>query len=179
MEKWTNTPHVESVEGMVLVGQDFRVVRKGSPATDAFIMPHEEDGAYYTRIPQIGPLNLKIPSHDSSIASAVVPHEEGVDRFRDKEEEETPLNIIPSGSNEITVKEYCIVTLRCEGTAVDEYNDPTPENAMHYDYVLPTPSSLNFRFHGVDPWCQSGKFWRQLVWEMVDNTAVYQVSFNC
>ena len=42
MEKWTNTPHVESVEGMVLVGQDFRVVRKGSPATDAFIIRHED-----------------------------------------------------------------------------------------------------------------------------------------
>ena len=41
---------------MVLLGKDFRVVRRGSPATDAFIMCHEylpnkvlydqEDGAY-------------------------------------------------------------------------------------------------------------------------------------
>ena len=27
---------------MVLVGQDFGVVRRGSPATDAFIMRHED-----------------------------------------------------------------------------------------------------------------------------------------
>ena len=159
MEKWTTTPQMESVEGMVLVGQDFRVVRRGSPATDTFIMRHEEDGAYYTRIPQRRPFNLKIPSHDSSIASAVVPPEQGVDRFRDKEEEETPLTIIPSGSHYITVKEYCIATLRCKGIEVDECNDRTPENTMHYDYVLPTPSSLKFRVHGVDPWCQSWKFW--------------------
>ena len=37
-DKWTNTRNRERVEGMVLVGQDFRVVGRGGPETDAFGM---------------------------------------------------------------------------------------------------------------------------------------------
>ena len=40
-DKWPNTWNKERVGGMVLVGQDFRVVRRVSPATDTFIMGHE------------------------------------------------------------------------------------------------------------------------------------------
>ena len=29
---------------------------------------------------------------------------------------------------------------------------------MQSDYILPTPSSLTFVFHYVNPWCQSGNF---------------------
>ena len=39
--KCSNTWHRYRVEGLVVVGQDFWVVRRGSPATDAFIMRHE------------------------------------------------------------------------------------------------------------------------------------------
>ena len=54
---------------------------------------------------------MEIPYLDSSIASEVVPPEEGVDRFRDKENEEIPLPILPSGSSVITVTEADISTL--------------------------------------------------------------------
>ena len=40
-ENWPNTWHRERVDGMVLVGQDFRVVMRGGPATDAFIIRNE------------------------------------------------------------------------------------------------------------------------------------------
>ena len=51
-----------------------------------------------------------------------------------------------------------IATLCHEGIAVDEKNDPSPENVKQSDDILPTSSSLNFGFHVVDPWRQSGNF---------------------
>ena len=51
-----------------------------------------------------------------------------------------------------------ISTLRREGIAVDNDNDPASENVMHSDDVLPTPSSLTFEFHGVGDLHQSGNF---------------------
>ena len=41
---------------------------------------------------------------------------------------------------------------------VDDNNKTDPENVMQSDDILPTPSSLTFVFHGVDPWCQGGNF---------------------
>ena len=102
--------------------------------------------------------DLGRPSLDYSIYSAVVPQEEGVDRFIDKEDEDTPLTILPSDSRGITVTEADISTLRREGIAVDDNNKTFPENFMHYDDVLPTPSSLTFGFHVVSPWSHSGNF---------------------
>ena len=60
------------VEGVVVVGQDFGVVRRGSTATDAFIMCHEDSpnkDLYATKrmvhITEEGPkedlFNLEIP----------------------------------------------------------------------------------------------------------------------
>ena len=155
--------------GLVLVGQDFRVVRRGGPETDAFIMRNEyfpNKELYATNsmvnIKEEGPkedlFDLEIPSLESSIESAVVPPEEGVDRFRDKEDEDTPLPTLLSCSLTITVMEADIATLRRAGIAVDDENYPVPENFMQYDDVFPTPSSLTFVFHGVDPWRQSGDF---------------------
>ena len=40
--KWSNTFQRDRVEGLVLVGKDFWVVRRGGPATDVFIMCHED-----------------------------------------------------------------------------------------------------------------------------------------
>ena len=40
-EKGPNTFQRERVEGIVLVGKYFRVVRRGSPAIEAFITRHE------------------------------------------------------------------------------------------------------------------------------------------
>ena len=95
---------------------------------------------------------------ESSVASSLVPPEEGVDRFRDKEDEDNPLTILSSGSLGVTVTESDISTLRREWVSVEEDNEPAPENIMHSDDVLPTPSLLTFGFHGVDPWRQSGNF---------------------
>ena len=76
----------------------------------------------------------------------MVPPEEGVDRFRDKENEGTPLPILPSGSRGITVTESDISTLHHEGISVNDDNNPAPENVMQYDGVLPPPhhSPLDF-----------------------------------
>ena len=79
----------------MVVGQYFRVVRRGSPATDAFIMCHEDfknKEIYATKrivnITEEGPkkdvFDLDIPYLDSSIASSVVPPYEGVYMFIDK-----------------------------------------------------------------------------------------------
>ena len=95
---------------------------------------------------------MEKPSLDSSIALSVVPPEEGVDKFRYKEEEETPLHILPSGSRGITVTEADIATLRREGMiSVDDNNNPYPENAMQSDDVFSTPSSITFGIYCVDP----------------------------
>ena len=94
MDKWLDTRQRERVEGVVLVGKYFRVVRRGSPVTDSFIMRHEDfpnkelystkSMVYITRqLPKEGLFNLEIPSLESSISSAMVPSEEGADRFRD------------------------------------------------------------------------------------------------
>ena len=88
----------------------------------------------------------------------MVPPEDGVERFRDKEEEETLLTIPHSGSCGITVTEAGIDTVLCEGIAVNNDNNPDPENVIRSDDVLPTPSPLTFGFHDVDPWGQSGNF---------------------
>ena len=86
------------------------------------------------------------------------PPEEGEDRFRDKEDKDTPLPILPSGIYGITVMEAYISTLRREGIAVDEDNYPAPENFMHSDDVFNTSSSITFVFHGINTWRQSGNF---------------------
>ena len=41
-EKWSNTHHMERVEGMVLVFHEYCVVRWGSPETNAIIMMHPD-----------------------------------------------------------------------------------------------------------------------------------------
>ena len=72
------------MEGLVLVGKYFRVVRRGSIATNAFIVHHEDlpnKKLYSTKsmlhITEEGPeeylFDLEITSLDSSIASSVVP----------------------------------------------------------------------------------------------------------
>ena len=69
---------------LVVVAQYFRVVRRGSPATNAFITRHKyfpNKELYATKrmfhFTEEGPeedfLDLEIPSLDSSIASSVVP----------------------------------------------------------------------------------------------------------
>ena len=101
-EKFPDTWQRERVEGLVLVGQDFRVMRRGSPETNTFIMRHEDPPnkeLYSTKrmvnITEEGPkedlFDLERSSIESSIASELVPSEERVDRFIDKEDEETPL----------------------------------------------------------------------------------------
>ena len=72
----------------------------------------------------------------------MVPLYEGVYRFIDKGDKETPLPILPSGSPGINVMEDDITTLRCEGIAVDDDNEPAPYNVIQSDDVLPTPSLL-------------------------------------
>ena len=128
-ENWPKTWQRERVEGLVLVGKDFRLVGRRNPVTNTFIMCHE----YFTKkelcatkrmvhITEEGPeeelFDLERPSLESSIASAVVPPEEGIDRVRDKEDKETPLPILPSVSHRITVTEADISTLRCEVIAL-------------------------------------------------------------
>ena len=49
--------------------------------------------------------------------------EEGADQFRYKEDEETPLYVLLSGSRGVTVTEYNIDTLYSEGIVVDDDND--------------------------------------------------------
>ena len=63
---------------------------------------------------------MEIPSLESSIYSEVFPPEEGVDRFRKKEDEETPLPILPSGSHGITATGAYIFTLSRKVIAVDD-----------------------------------------------------------
>ena len=72
-------------------------MRRGSPDTDVFITRHEDfpnKELYATKsmahITEEGPeeklFDLEIPYLDSSIASSVVTLEEGVERFRYKED---------------------------------------------------------------------------------------------
>ena len=79
----------------MVVGQDFRVVRRGSPATDAFIIRREDlpnrelyANKRMVKIKEEAPkedlFDLERPSVESSICSSVIPPEEGVDRFREK-----------------------------------------------------------------------------------------------
>ena len=90
----------------MLVGKYFRVVRRGSPATEAFIMRYEylpNKELYATKrtenITEEGPeedlFDLERPYLDYFIASAVVPSEEGVERSREKEDKDTPLTTLP------------------------------------------------------------------------------------
>ena len=109
-----------------------------------------------TKSPEEDLFDLGRPCLKSSVASLVVPPDEGVDRFRDKEDEDTPLPILPSSISGITVTEDDIDTHRREGVAIYYDNEPAPYNSLQYDYVLPIPSSLTFLFHDVDPRSQSG-----------------------
>ena len=72
------------MDGLVLVGKYFRVVRRGSPATDAFIMRHEDlpnkeiyDAKRMVRITEEVSkeelFDLERPSLGSSIFSSMVP----------------------------------------------------------------------------------------------------------
>ena len=106
--------------------------------------------------PKEDPFDWERTSLESSIASKVIPLEEGVDSFRDNEDEETPLPILSSGSCGNTVTEADITTLRREGIEVNDNKNPIPENVMQYDDVLHPHSSLTFGFHDNDPWRQSG-----------------------
>ena len=81
---------------------------------------------------------MEINSLEYSIASEEVPPAEGVDIFKDKEDEDTPLSILPSGSCGITVTEADIAMIRYEGISVTGDNYPAPDNIIQYDDVLPT-----------------------------------------
>ena len=83
-EKGPNTWHRDRMEGLVLVGKDFRVVRRRSPTTNAFIMCNEDlpkKELYATKrmvhiteeVTEEDFFYLGIPSLESSIASTVVP----------------------------------------------------------------------------------------------------------
>ena len=108
------------------------VEMRGVPATNVFIIRHE----YFTKKEHYATslkedlFYLDILFLESYISSEVVTPENGVCRFRDEEEKETPLPILPSGSRGITVTESDITTLRHEGIAVDDDNSPAPDNVM-------------------------------------------------
>ena len=70
----------------------------------------------------------------------MVPTEELVCTFRDEEDEEHALPILPSGSCGITVAESDITTLRHKGIAVDDNNSHAPDNFMQSYDVLPLPN---------------------------------------
>ena len=87
-----------------------------------------------------------------------MPPEEGVDRFRYKEDEETPLHILLSGSRDFTVSKDNIATICSEGVLIDGDNEPTPENILDSKDVLNAPDTLNLGFEFIYPWRQNGKF---------------------
>ena len=68
-------------------------------------------------------------------------------------------------------------TLRIEGIAVDDDNDPAPDNAMQSDDVFTTSSYLTFGFHGADHWRHSGNFpvGRSKL-NMTPNPSIYHMS---
>ena len=144
----------------MLVEKYFQVVRRGSPVTDTFIIRYEylpNKGLYVTKrmvhITEEGPkeylFKFERPPLDLYIASEVLPPEEGVDRFRDKEYQYTPLPILSSGSRGITVTEAEISTIFCEGIVVNYKNNPSPDNSMQSNYVLPNSSSITFGFNDI------------------------------
>ena len=92
-----------------------------------------------------------------------------MDRFRDKEDEDTTLSILLSGSLGISVMEADIATLCHERISVYEKNNPAPDNVMQSDYVFPTPSSLII---DVEPQLD---FRSQLVWEIFENTLFEEI----
>ena len=55
--------------------------------------------------------------------------EDGIDRFRDEEDEETLLPILPSRSRGVTVAKDNISTLCHEGIVVNGGNEPAPGNS--------------------------------------------------
>ena len=87
-----------------------------------------------------------------------MPPEEGVDRFRYKEDEETPLHILLSGSCDVTVSKDNIATICSEGVLIDGENEPTPENILDSKDVLNAPDTLNSGFEFIYPWRQNGNF---------------------
>ena len=114
---------------------------RGGSATNLFIIRYEEftkKEPYATKrivhiteeSPKEDLFYLGIHFIDSYIASEVVPPEDGVCKFRDKEDEEIPLPILPSGSHGITAAEAVINMLRHEGIAVDNDNITAPDNIM-------------------------------------------------
>ena len=124
---------------------------RGGPETNLFIIRHEDftkKELYATKrmvhiteeSPKEDLFYLGIHFIDSYIASEVVPPEDGVCKFRDKEDKEIPLPILPSRSHGITAAEDVITTLRHEGLAVDDDNRPAPDNVMQYYDVLPPPN---------------------------------------
>ena len=168
-DKWQKKWQREKVEGLVVAGKYFWVMRRGSPATYSFNMRHKDlPNKYLYCTKRRVNITEEVPREDlfhlerihlvSSIDSSVIPPEERVDRFRDKEDKYTHLPIPHPGSRGITVKEANISTLHCEDIPVEYNNKPYPGNFMQYDDVFPTPSSLTFGFHDVDPWHQSGNF---------------------
>ena len=85
-----------------------------------------------------------------------MPLEDEVERFREKEDEETTLPILPYGSRGVTVTKYDNTTLCCEGIVVEEDNYTAPENVLHSEDVLPAPKTFNFRIQGINLCHQGG-----------------------
>ena len=83
-----------------------------------------------------------------------MPTEDGVDRFRDKEDKNTPLHILPSSSSRVTFIRYDIAKICCDCIVVEDNNDPAPDNVLKYEDVLPAPEKINFGFQDIDPWSQ-------------------------
>ena len=87
-----------------------------------------------------------------------MPPEDGIDRFRDEEDEDTPMHILPSYSHGVTLTKENIYTLQRECTVVGDYNDNAPDNVSNSKDVLTAPEKLNFGFQGINPWHQGGNF---------------------
>ena len=81
-----------------------------------------------------------------------MPLENGLDRFREKEDKETYLTIFPSESRSVTVIKDYISTLRNYGIVVEYDNDTDPDSVLHSKDVLPSPEKLKFGFQGIEPW---------------------------
>ena len=87
----------------------------------------------------------------STADSKSVPPYDEVDWYKDKEDKDNPLTVLPSGSRGVTFTKYDISTLFCKGIVVEDENNPDLENVLSSEEVLPAPETLNLVFQGIEP----------------------------
>ena len=101
----------------------------------------------------------------------------GTRRYKDYDDEDTHMPILPSGSDTATATKADIDTLYYNIISIEDKNETSTQNVFRSKDVLPSLNTLNFLFQGIGPCIYSDNFpVREAQFKLVSNSRVQNMS---